>query len=133
MAAAYRTTGGFYAAGIHARRDSSTEDDVRLLRTATVAIVLAASWTPPSAASPEGQRVWFKFNKAFINAHYTGGHAFATVTAQTWSAAANVHSSSCGDNDAELHIGALETGVSLPSSQSPISGKATATVVSRFG
>jgi hypothetical protein len=49
------------------------------------------------------------------------------VTAQTWSTAASPHSSSCGGNDGELHIGALENGVSLPSSQSPISGKASAT------
>jgi hypothetical protein len=78
------------------------------------------------SASPEGQRVWFKFNKAFINANYATGEALGTVKAQTWGAAKNVHSTKCGGDDGELHVGALDGGLSLPTSQTPLSGKAFA-------
>jgi hypothetical protein len=78
------------------------------------------------SGSPEGQRIWFRFNKAFITAHYADGEAFGTVKAQTWGAAKTVHSTKCGGDDGELHIGALDGGIDLPGSQTPISGKASA-------
>jgi hypothetical protein len=56
--------------------------------------------------SPEGERVWFNFNKAFINANYDSGEALGTVRAQTWGAAKTVHGTKCGGNDGEQHIGA---------------------------
>jgi hypothetical protein len=90
-------------------------------------LVVALAWVPIAglSGSPEGQRVWFKFNKAFINAHYADGEAFGTIKAQTWGAPKNVHSTKCGGIDGELHVGALEGGVTVPASQSPISGKAS--------
>jgi hypothetical protein len=74
--------------------------------------------------SPEGQRVWFKFNKAFINANYASGEALGTVHAQTWDAAGTVYPTKCGGSDGELHVGSKDAGLDLPNSQSPLSGKA---------
>jgi hypothetical protein len=79
-----------------------------------------------SSSCLRGQRVWFKFNKAFINANYDNGEAFGQIQAQTWRAAKTVHSTKCGGDDGELHVGALESGLGLPTSQSPTSGKASA-------
>jgi hypothetical protein len=91
-------------------------------------LVVALAWVPVASlsGSPEGERVWFKFNKAFINTNYTSGEALGTVKAQTWGAAKNVHSTKCGGSDGELHVGAKDGGLSLPASQTPISGKAFA-------
>jgi hypothetical protein len=58
------------------------------------------------------------------SANYTSGEALGTVKAQTWGAAKNVHSTKCGGDDGELHVGALDGGLSLPTSQTPLSGKA---------
>jgi hypothetical protein len=90
-------------------------------------LVIALVWVSVAAlsGSPEGQRVWFRFNKAFINANYTSGEALGTVKAQTWGAAKNPHGTKCGGDDGELHVGALEDGLDLPNSQSPTSGKAS--------
>jgi hypothetical protein len=74
--------------------------------------------------SPEGERVWFRFNKAFINANYASGEALGIVRAQTWGAAGTVHPTKCGGGDGELHVGAKDAGLDLPASQTPISGKA---------
>jgi hypothetical protein len=56
-------------------------------------LVVALVWVPVAAlsGSPEGQRVWFKFSKTFITAHYQNGEAFGTIKAQTWGAAKTVH------------------------------------------
>jgi hypothetical protein len=94
----------------------------RLMLTGTLAVCLLGVLT----AAPDGQRVWFKFNKAFINAHYDNGEAFGQLQAQTWGAAQNPHSSKCGGNDAELHIGALKAGLGLPNTQAPLSGPVSA-------
>jgi hypothetical protein len=69
-------------------------------------LVVALAWVPIAglSGSPEGQRVWFKFNKAFINAHYADGEAFGTIKAQTWGAAGTVHPTKCGGSDGELHV-----------------------------
>jgi hypothetical protein len=79
---------------------------------------IALAWVSVAglSGSPEGQRVWFKFSKAFINANYTSGEALGTVKAQTWGAAKEPHSTKCGGIDGELHVGALESGVSIAAS-----------------
>jgi hypothetical protein len=91
-----------------------------------LATALLFATLPTLHGSPEGQRVWFKFNKAFINAQYANDEAFGTIKAQTWGAAKTVHSTKCGGIDGELHIGALDDGIDLPTSQTPISSKASA-------
>jgi hypothetical protein len=96
----------------------------RLVRWLVVAVALPFATVITLHGSPEGQRVWFRFNKAFISANYTSGEALGTVRAQTWGAAGTVHPTKCGGSDGELHVGAKDEGLSLPASQTPLSAKA---------
>jgi hypothetical protein len=61
-------------------------------------LVVALVWVSVGSlsGSPEGQRVWFKFNKAFINSHYADGEAFGTMKAQTWGTAGEVYDTKRG-------------------------------------
>lgn len=62
---------------------------------------------------------WYGFDKTFISNHYADG-AFADITAISFHPAANVHSTSCGGNDGEFHIGFRLPEVQLPGSQMPL-------------
>jgi len=97
---------------------------MRLMNRAVIRCVLLVGCVAALTAAPEGELVWFKFNKAFINAHYDNGEGFGRISATTWGAAKDPHSSKCGGNDAELHVGALESGMQVPNVQSPVSAKA---------
>jgi hypothetical protein len=72
-------------------------------------LVIALAWVLVAglSGSPEGQRVWFKFNKAFINAHYSDGEAFGTIKGADLGCCQGPHSTKCGGIDGELHVGAL--------------------------
>jgi hypothetical protein len=95
-----------------------------ILQWLALALALPFATVLTLQGSPEGERVWFRFNKAFINANYTSGEALGTARAQTWDAAGTVYPTKCGGSDGELHIGAKDAGLDLPSSQMPLSGKA---------
>jgi hypothetical protein len=47
----------------------------RLILRFTAACTIVIALVTVLAAAPEGQRVWFKFNKAFISARYDNGEA----------------------------------------------------------
>jgi hypothetical protein len=67
----------------------------------------------------------YKFSKAFISSHYTQGNPIGILAAHASSPAHNVHSTSCGGNDGELHIGILGNAVVLPNNATvAISGPA---------
>jgi hypothetical protein len=76
----------------------------RLVRRLALATALAFVASLTLQGSPEGERVWFRFNKAFINANYDGGEALGTGRAQAWGAAKTVHGTKCGGGDGELHV-----------------------------
>jgi hypothetical protein len=103
---------------------SLAKQATRLVRRLVFATALALVASLALQGSPEGERVWFRFNKAFINANYASGEALGSVRAQTWGAAGTVHPTKCGGSDGELHVGAKDTGLDLPASQTPISAKA---------
>src|SRR5262245_43527431 len=69
-----------------------------------------------------GQTItWYRFDMTFISNHFSDS-AFGDITATTFHPAANVHSTSCGGNDGELHIGFRLPEVQLPGSQMPLTG-----------
>jgi hypothetical protein len=45
--------------------------------------------------------------------------ALLRVRATAWKAAGSVHSTKCGGNDSELHIGIFDAGLDLPSTDFP--------------
>ena len=63
---------------------------------------------------------WYPFDRDFINAKYSTS-AIGDLRVRVAHPANNVHSSSCGGNDAELHIGMTLPEVSLPDGQMPLS------------
>jgi hypothetical protein len=63
---------------------------------------------------------WYKFDRDFINAKYSNS-AIGNLSFTRAHPAGTVHSSSCGGNDAELHIGMTLPEVQLPSGQMPLS------------
>ncbi len=66
-----------------------------------------------------GQITWYRFDRTFISNHYTDS-AIGDITANQFHPAHNVHSTSCGGEDGELHIGLRLPEVGLPSSQMPL-------------
>lgn len=62
---------------------------------------------------------WYKFDRDFINARYSDS-AIGNLSFTEAHPAGNVHSSSCGGNDAELHIGMTLPEVQLPDGQMPL-------------
>lgn len=64
---------------------------------------------------------WYPFDLDFISARYSDS-AISELRAKTAHAANNVHTESCGGNDAELHIGMTLDEVGLASVQMPLSG-----------
>lgn len=84
----------------------------------TVGLIVAMS------GSAEGA-TWFKFNQAFVTSSYTADQAFGSVTAAKWVPAGSPHSISCDGQDGELHVGAFETKLTLPTGQSPLSAYAS--------
>jgi hypothetical protein len=66
------------------------------------------------------QLKWYKFDKAFIDSHYSQDEgAIGTLSASSMHPAKNSHTVSCGGNDGELHIGIDEA--SLRNGQRPVS------------
>jgi len=63
---------------------------------------------------------WYPFDRDFINARYSTS-AIGDLSVLVSHPAGNVHSSSCGGNDAELHIGMTLPEVNLPNGQMPLS------------
>lgn len=63
---------------------------------------------------------WYKFDREFINANYTNS-AIGDLSFTQAHPAKNVHSSSCGGKDAELHIGMTLDEIQLPANQMPLS------------
>lgn len=63
---------------------------------------------------------WYPFDRDFINAKYSSS-AIGDMSFSRSHAAQNVHSTSCGGKDAELHIGMTLDEVQLPNSQMPLS------------
>jgi hypothetical protein len=47
----------------------------------------------------------YRFSKTFISSHYTQGNPIGILAASASSPAKNIHPTSCGGNDGELHIG----------------------------
>ncbi len=93
----------------------------------TSKLLLAAMFLSASCAiAAEGDLTWYRFNKRFIAAHYTGDAAFGKVSTQSWAAAQSVHARSCGGKDGELHIGVREGGISWDSQNQVSSGKGSA-------
>ncbi len=92
-------------------------------------------WTGLVAYSSTAQAVspWFKFNVSFVQSHYSGGEAFGTLTAKKWSPASKVHTIDCSGNDGELHVGAAETDLDIPSDQPPLSGRGDSADDSEWG
>lgn len=62
---------------------------------------------------------WYKFDRDFINAKYTTS-AIGSLSFTESHPSGTVHSSSCGGNDAELHIGMSLSEVDIPSGQMPL-------------
>jgi len=86
-----------------------------------LAILLSLALQTASAAP--GTVTWYKFNKKFVADHYASDSAIGMVVATNWTPAGSVHSTSCGGNDGELHIGLPETGIQFDGSH-PISALA---------
>jgi hypothetical protein len=63
---------------------------------------------------------WYPFDRDFINAKYSSS-AIGELSFRVSHPAGTVHSSSCGGNDAELHIGMTLPEINLPSGQMPLS------------
>lgn len=64
---------------------------------------------------------WYSFDTDFISARYSDS-AIGSVPAKAAFVAKNVHSESCGGDDAELHIGVMLADVALPAAQMSLSG-----------
>lgn len=62
---------------------------------------------------------WYGFDQTFISSHYTDS-AIGDITATQFHPAGNVHSTSCGGNDGELHIGIRLPEVQLPTDEMPL-------------
>ena len=63
---------------------------------------------------------WYSFDSDFISVKYSNS-AIGELAFKQAHPAKNVHTTSCGGNDAELHIGMLLNEVDLPSGQMPMS------------
>jgi hypothetical protein len=63
---------------------------------------------------------WYPFDRDFINAKYSTS-AIGELSVRVSHPASTIHSSSCGGNDAELHIGMTVSEVNLPNGQMPLS------------
>jgi hypothetical protein len=87
---------------------------IRMKRLTLLLLVVGAGLLP-SMSLGAAEYSWFRFSKAFISEHYKDGVAFGAVTANAWARAANVHTTKCGGNDGELHIGIFNTGLLDPS------------------
>lgn len=69
-------------------------------------LLLATLITAFLSVPLRAQTRWYKFNKAFIEQHYSSdGAAIGALRVSEIHPAKNVHSISCGGNDGELHIG----------------------------
>lgn len=74
-----------------------------------------------------GQNVkFYRFDKTFISNNYSDS-AIGSLTVNQFHRAANVHTTSCGGKDAELHIGFRLPEVGLPASQMPLSAPPSGT------
>jgi len=72
----------------------------------TAAVVLLAT---ASGAPAFGQLTWYRFDKNFIDSHYSqDGGAIGTLKVSAMHPAKNAHPVSCGGDDGELHMGIAE-------------------------
>ena len=63
---------------------------------------------------------WYPFDRDFISAKYSTS-AIGDLSFAVSHPASTIHSSSCGGNDAELHIGMTLPEINLPNGQMPLS------------
>jgi hypothetical protein len=73
------------------------------------------------AQQPKLKLTWYPFDLDFISTKYSDS-AIGELRAKEAHAAKNVHTESCGGNDAELHIGMTLDELGLSSGQMPVSG-----------
>jgi hypothetical protein len=74
-----------------------------------------------------GQNVTFyRFDKTFISNNYSDS-AIGNLTVNQFHPAGNVHSTSCGGNNGELHIGFRLPEVGLPGNQMPLTAPPSGT------
>ncbi len=74
-----------------------------------------------------GQTVTFyRFDKTFISSNYSDS-AIGDLTVNQFHPAGNVHSTTCGGNDGELHIGFRLPEVGLPANQMPLTAPPSGT------
>jgi hypothetical protein len=88
-----------------------------MLRSVSTVALLASLATSASA-----QTKVYRFSKAFISSHYLQGNPIGTLAASASSPAKNVHPTSCGGNDGELHIGV--DGAAIDNQGAAVSGPA---------
>jgi len=67
------------------------------------AVLLVAASSLPAATAP--QLTWYRFSKDFITQHYAVDSAIGKLESSDPQPAKNKHSTSCGGNDGEIHIG----------------------------
>lgn len=78
-------------------------------------LLLALGLTGTYAAAQEGRVVWLRFAKSFIQTHYPTSIAIGDLPVQANGAtpAGTVHKRSCSGDDGELHIGILNSDLTL--------------------
>jgi hypothetical protein len=69
---------------------------------------------------------FYRFDKTFISNNYSDS-AIGNLTVNQFHPAGNVHSTSCGGNDGELHIGFRLPEVGLPPNQMPLTAPPSGT------
>lgn len=90
---------------------------MKTLRYFLASLVLVSLFTGLCVAQ---EITWYKFDRDFINAKYSDS-AIGTLSFTASHPAKNVHASTCGGKDAELHIGMTLAEVQLSNSQMPLS------------
>lgn len=69
---------------------------------------------------------WYRFDNTFISNSYSNS-AIGNLSFNNFHPAGNVHSTSCGGNDGELHIGMRLPEVALPAAQMPLTNAPSGT------
>jgi hypothetical protein len=84
--------------------------------------LLAAVFFLCVASTPGQTLIWYKFDKAFIQTQYgNDGSAIGVLKVSAMHPAKSIHSTSCGGNDGELHIGIAESELTALAGGRPVS------------